>query len=79
MSTKSDSGISRRRLLISTSMAATVGLLAPRALFAQYDGLVQTARKTAAAATITVQKLPRQRERPDVRWRKYRRASRSRR
>jgi hypothetical protein len=55
--TKSDSGISRRRFLISASMAATVGLLAPRDLFAQDDGLVQTARKTAAAATITVQKL----------------------
>jgi len=32
-------------------------VLAPRGLFAQDDGLVQTARKTAAAATITVQKL----------------------
>jgi len=39
MSTKSDSGVSRRRFLISTSMAATVGLLAPRDLFAQDDGL----------------------------------------
>src|SRR6202166_2001922 len=57
MSTTLDSGISRRRFLISTSMAATVGLLAPRDLFAQDDGLVQTARKTAAAGTITVQKL----------------------
>jgi hypothetical protein len=57
VSTELDSGISRRRFLISTSMAATVGLLAPRDLFAQDDGLVQTARKTAAAATITVQKL----------------------
>jgi glyoxylase-like metal-dependent hydrolase (beta-lactamase superfamily II) len=57
MNTKSDSGISRRRFLISTSMAATAGLLAPRDLFAQDDGLVQTARRTAAAATITVQKL----------------------
>jgi len=57
MSTKLDSGISRRRFLISASMAATVGVLAPRDLFAQDDGLVQTARKTAAAATITVQKL----------------------
>ena len=57
MSTKSDSGISRRRFLISASMAATVGLLAPRDLFAQDDGLVQTARKTAAAATITIEKL----------------------
>src|SRR5712664_1878183 len=57
MSAKLDSGISRRRFLISASMAATVGVLAPRDLFAQDDGLVQTARKTAAAATITVQKL----------------------
>jgi glyoxylase-like metal-dependent hydrolase (beta-lactamase superfamily II) len=57
MGTKSDSGISRRRFLTSTSLAATVGLLAPRSLFAQGDGLVQTARKTAATANITVQKL----------------------
>jgi glyoxylase-like metal-dependent hydrolase (beta-lactamase superfamily II) len=57
MSTQLDSGISRRRFLISTSIAATVGVLAPRDLFAQDDGLVQTARKTAAAATISVQKL----------------------
>jgi glyoxylase-like metal-dependent hydrolase (beta-lactamase superfamily II) len=57
MSTKLDSGISRRRFLISTSTAATVGLLAPRDLFAQDDGLVQTARKTAATANTTVQKL----------------------
>src|SRR6202023_162322 len=57
MSTTLDSGISRRRFLISTSMAATVGLLAPRNLLAQDDGIVQTARKTAAAATISVQKL----------------------
>src|SRR6478672_2944232 len=57
MSTTLDSGISRRRFLISTSMAATFGLLAPRHVFAQDDGLVQTARRTAAAGTITVQKL----------------------
>jgi hypothetical protein len=57
MSTKLDSRISRRRFLISTSMAATVGLLARRDLFAQDDGLVQTARKSAATANITVQKL----------------------
>jgi len=57
MSAQLESGISRRRFLISSSMAATVGLLAPRDLFAQDDGLVQTARKTAAAATITVKKL----------------------
>src|SRR5437762_9971069 len=57
MSTTVDSGISRRRFLISTSMAATVGLLAPRNLLAQDDGLVQTARKTAASVTVSVQKL----------------------
>jgi glyoxylase-like metal-dependent hydrolase (beta-lactamase superfamily II) len=57
MSTKLDCGISRRRFLTSTSMAASVGLLTPSYLFAQDDGLVQNARKTAAAATITVQKL----------------------
>jgi hypothetical protein len=57
MSTELDSGISRRRFLISTSIAGTVGVLVPRDLFAQDDGLVQTARKTAAAATISVQKL----------------------
>jgi glyoxylase-like metal-dependent hydrolase (beta-lactamase superfamily II) len=52
-------GISRRRFLTSSSMAAAVSLISPRGLFAQADGLVQTARKTAAAATITVQKLRR--------------------
>jgi glyoxylase-like metal-dependent hydrolase (beta-lactamase superfamily II) len=51
------SDISRRRFLVSTSMATSVALLAPRRLLAQDDGLVQTARKTAAAATVTVQKL----------------------
>ncbi len=48
MSTKLDSGISRRRFLTSTSLAATVGLFAPCDLSAQDDGLVQTARRTAA-------------------------------
>jgi glyoxylase-like metal-dependent hydrolase (beta-lactamase superfamily II) len=57
MSTKRDSGISRRRFLISTSMAASVGLLAPRDLFAQVEGLVQKARRTAPTDTITVHKL----------------------
>ena len=57
MSTKLDPNISRRRFLASTSMAAALASLVPRRLFAQDDGLVQTARKTAAAATITVQKL----------------------
>jgi len=54
---ESDSIISRRRFLVSTSMAATATLLAPHESFSQNEGLVQTARKTAAAATITVQKL----------------------
>lgn len=57
MNTKLDPGISRRRFLTSASMATTVALLAPRHLFSQDDGLVQTARKTAAASTITIQKL----------------------
>jgi glyoxylase-like metal-dependent hydrolase (beta-lactamase superfamily II) len=57
MNTKLNPGISRRRFLASTSAAAGVAVLAPRQLFAQDDGLVQTARRTAAAATITVQKL----------------------
>ena len=57
MHTKLDPSISRRHFLVSTSMATTVALLAPRHVFAQDEGLVQTARKTAAAATINVQKL----------------------
>lgn len=57
MNTKLDPSISRRHFLVSTSMATTVALLAPRHVFAQDEGLVQTARKTAAAATINVQKL----------------------
>ena len=52
-----DAIISRRGFLTSTSMAMTAALLTPRHLFAQDDGLVQTARKTAAASTVTVQKL----------------------
>jgi glyoxylase-like metal-dependent hydrolase (beta-lactamase superfamily II) len=57
MKTKPDRNISRRRFLASTGMVTTAALLSPRHLFAQDEGLVQTARKTAAAATITVQKL----------------------
>jgi glyoxylase-like metal-dependent hydrolase (beta-lactamase superfamily II) len=57
MNNKLDSGVSRRRFLASTSLAATVGLLAPRHLFADENGLVETARRTAAAATISIQKL----------------------
>ncbi len=57
MTTKLDIRISRRWFLASASAATTVALLAPRTLFAQDDGLVQTARRTAAGSTITVQKL----------------------
>jgi glyoxylase-like metal-dependent hydrolase (beta-lactamase superfamily II) len=57
MTTKLDVPISRRCFLASASAATTVAFLAPRKLFAQDEGLVQTARKTAAAATINVQKL----------------------
>ena len=57
MTTKLDVRISRRCFLASASAATTVASLAPRKLFAQDDGLVQTARRTAAASTITVQKL----------------------
>jgi glyoxylase-like metal-dependent hydrolase (beta-lactamase superfamily II) len=57
MNTKLDPSISRRHFLVSTSLGTTVALLAPRHVFAQDEGLVQTARKTAAAATINVQKL----------------------
>src|SRR5262249_34997654 len=52
-----DVRISRRSFLASTTAATTVALMAPRQLYAQNDGLVQTARKTAAAATVTDQKL----------------------
>src|SRR6516225_7001361 len=57
MTTILDVRISRRSFLASTIATTTVALTAPRQLFAQNDGLVQTARKTAAAATVTVQKL----------------------
>jgi glyoxylase-like metal-dependent hydrolase (beta-lactamase superfamily II) len=57
MNTKLDGSISRRRFLTSSGLATTIALLAPRQLFAQGDGLVETARKTASAATITVQAL----------------------
>jgi len=56
MNTK-DSAVSRRRFLVSASIATTAVILAPRRIFAQGDVLVQTARTTAANSTITVQKL----------------------
>ena len=57
MTTKLDVRFSRRSFLASAGAATTMTWLAPRKLFAQDDGLVQTARRTAAASTITVQKL----------------------
>src|SRR5438270_6115792 len=57
MNTKFNPSISRHRFLVSTSMATSIAFLAPRHLLAQDEGLVQTARKTAAAAIVTVQKL----------------------
>src|SRR5215468_9266089 len=57
MTTKLNVCVSRRYFLASASAATTVALLAPRKLFAQGEGLVQTARKSAATATVTVQKL----------------------
>jgi len=57
MNSKLDLSISRRHFLASTSVATTAVLLAPGHVFAQDEGLVQTARKTAAASTITVRKL----------------------
>src|SRR5262245_2831765 len=57
MTTKLDVRISRRSFLASANSAFAVALMAPRQLFAQNDGLVQTARRTAAASNVTVQKL----------------------
>ena len=57
MTTTPQVHISRRSFLVSAGAAAAAALVAPRKLFAQDDGLVQTARRTAAASTITVQKL----------------------
>jgi len=57
MSAKLDVGISRRSFIASASSAAAVAFVAPRRLFAQDDGLVQTARRTASTDTVTAQKL----------------------
>src|SRR6516225_6508874 len=57
MTTSLDVRISRRLLLASTSEATAGVLLAQRYVLAQGEGLVQTARKTAGEATVTVQKL----------------------
>jgi len=57
MSTELAVGVSRRNFLASASAATTMAWLAPSRLFAQEEGLVQTARKTAATDKITIQKL----------------------
>ena len=57
MSTELAVRVSRRNFLASASAATTIAWLAPRKLFAQEEGLVQTARKTAATDKITIQKL----------------------
>jgi glyoxylase-like metal-dependent hydrolase (beta-lactamase superfamily II) len=57
MNDKPASRLSRRHFLASSSLAATVNLLAPRHLFADDNGLVETARRTAADDIVTVQKL----------------------
>ena len=58
MNTKLDgTSISRRGFLAFAGAASSLALLAPRQLFAQDDGLVQMARRSAASANITVQKL----------------------
>src|SRR5215472_19360426 len=57
MSTELAVRISRRNFLASASAATTIAWLAPSNLFAQEDGLVQTARRTAATDKITIQKL----------------------
>ena len=56
------SNISRRSFLTSSAFAATAFLLAPKEFFAKdkavsISGLVQQARKDAASAAITIQKL----------------------
>jgi glyoxylase-like metal-dependent hydrolase (beta-lactamase superfamily II) len=57
MSTELAVRVSRRNFLASASAATTMAWLAPSRLFAQEEGLVQTARKTAATDKITIQKL----------------------
>src|SRR5215469_6554511 len=57
MTTKLNMHISRRHFVASASAAAAMALVATRKLFAQDDGLVQSARRTAAADKISAQKL----------------------
>src|ERR1700745_4474592 len=49
--------ISRRGFLAFAGAASSAALLAPPQLFAQDDGLVQMARRSASSGNITVQKL----------------------
>jgi hypothetical protein len=54
MNTKLDGpNISRRGFLACAGAASSVALLAPRRLFAQDDGLVQMARRSASSSNIT--------------------------
>ena len=62
MTSNLSSNMSRRRFLALTGLAGTATLVASRSLFALTDvvstpGLVEKARKEAASATITVQRL----------------------
>src|SRR6201987_3894524 len=58
MNTKLDGpNISRRGFLAFADAASSVALLAPRQPFAQDDGLLQMARRSASSSNITVQKL----------------------
>jgi glyoxylase-like metal-dependent hydrolase (beta-lactamase superfamily II) len=57
MTMKLDVSVSRRCFLASASGATALAFVAPLKLFAEDDGLVQTARRTAAASNVTVQKL----------------------
>src|SRR5262249_50870244 len=57
MSTELAVRISRRNFLAPARAASTMAWLAPSKIFAQEDGLVQTAPKTAATDKITIQKL----------------------
>src|SRR5215469_5220716 len=62
MATPLNHGMSRRSFLQSTGLAAAAGLIAPRNLFARMEavsapGLVEKARREAANATVTVERL----------------------
>jgi glyoxylase-like metal-dependent hydrolase (beta-lactamase superfamily II) len=57
MSATLEFGFSRRFFLASASAAAALAFVTARRLFAQDEGLVQTARRTASTDTVTVQKL----------------------